>query len=639
LWALNVVQDIKEVQRWVAGLSGIWHGRFFLGVPGYDVCYAEHFLYLQFHAEDMNFGHFVPQKDLKAAIQDFRQNVKIKAEYHFNSTGYIPPAGAPLDPNRGRPEREAQEQAEATEEQLFEDDGQGVQEGECRITGSGLDDFGPYRVFGRLNVVYKTVYLAKRYEFETAESQVVYLGGDLGVWGLGGALKSIIPRNGVWKWWKDARDYTLDEMHEMHREAENTFLASVRWRLNRDRLRLRLRTALTNRLMPNAAPGILIGDEGWVNPAFVPNRPPVDPAQLKRGVRWGDIHLTLIDTLIDPVPPPSGPDISKYTEVPNLRGSFPGYVPDALKSRISDEDFVWYDPSVDCGPELPAINSMEDEAARIEALVKHPVSAILTSDRMSFGHTDVLGTLMRCTSTLFQLEHMSESMHVLDDFAQDITGIPTELQGTPPIRRFQGESDEVYTRRRLIFASYTELADYERYIMMRIHRAQAHEDAQYLMRNDIPWQDARKLHITHRWIDVWLRHPVRMFITDQHVLQQKLAQELLSPNPLVGCFAQDILNPETEEELISKQRSELPSQGPVIEDIPDDLLDDEDADLDDEDADLDEDDAKNPRIGNRDTIGGAGSPTTFGWIEAGIALLAGLALVYSIRLLAARNKR
>ena len=705
LWALNVVQDLKDVQHWIAGLSGVWRGRFFLGTPGYDTPFVEHFLYLNFHT-DMNFGHFVPMKDLKAAVQDFQANGHVKPEYKFTSSGYIPPgrggsgggtpgAGAARIPYADRgggfdPDAAPVPEEEREERELFEGGDNQVQEGECRITGSGIDDFGPYKVFGRLNVVYKTVYLAKCYEFEPTETKVVYLGGDLGIWGMGGALKTILPRNGVWKWWKDATDYTLEQMHEMRQEAEHQLVKSVAWHKNRSKLRLRLRQQLTAVIYPNAPNGILIGDEGFTVPAHVPQNDNAangnpDVVQLRHGLRWAEMDFPIVDALIDPVPPPFGPDISQYNNggAKPERPRYLGYVPASLAAESSSDQFVWHDTSMDCGPTLTPIYAMEDEAKRVLELAKKPVSAFLDlrgPNMPPIGHCDCLARLISASSSLFQLEHISESMHSLQQFEQYLSGIekPSSLKGTPPLRRFHGESDDAYTQRRMVFSALSRVIGHERKLMIGIHEEQAKEDSAYLLNPNIPWNDPKKLLITHRWVDDWLRHSVRMYITDQATLQRLLGEALHSPSSsLTPIFFAETLNEETEGELVARFDRQMKKSGAFRyrsrfgeEDIPpgrhdrrfvgegdeeDGAEDGNSSDSNDEDDDAS---SSNSEATDEPIINTTGSAegdhslrrnqehhhqqqgTVMGWIEAGIALLTvGLALVVGIRFLAARNRR
>lgn len=631
LWALNVAQDLKEAQRWAVGLSGVWRGRFFLGVPGYDTPFTEHFLYLHFHPE-INFGHYIPKEELADMQADFETNVKVKPEYKFTSAGHVP-----------RSPTWTVEDDIAEEGALFDTDSRTVQEGELRVTGSGLDDFGYYRVFGRLNIAFRTVYFAKRYEFEPTSTQQAYLGGDLGIWGAGGAIKTpSLPCNGVWKWWKDSTDYSIEQLHQMRLEAETNFLDSVKEHKSRQLLRHRLRTNLTRSLFP-AATGI-IGDQGIDVPAPAPPVPgPMDINALRRGLRWSEVDFPIVDAMVDPLPPPRGPSLVEFTGVETQRPSYPGYLPESMTGMEDDESLIWYDSGIDYGPPLKPILNAEDEKARVAALRRKPVSASVTpSPRLTFNHCDVLARLLGWSNSIFQLEHMSESMFVLASFERDVDTfeLPNSLAPTPPIRRFQGESDDTYVRRRLIFHRMLLLAGQQRYAMMLLHQEQARLDAAYLLRQDIPFDDPRKLHITHRWIDDWLRHPVRMYVTDQQELQQLLAAELL--NPSRQCFRKQCLNEETELELV---RTYVISPRKLRPDEELEELDDEFEDEMDEDDDYDDPtlEAEQNLFDRGDVVKGNADTETVraaGWFEAGIALLTvSIALVVGIRYLANRNRK
>lgn len=629
LWTLNVVQDLKEAQRWVVGLSGVWRGRFFLGVPGYDVPFVEHFLYLQFHPE-INFAHFLSHKEVEAVKADLA-TIKIKPEYKFTSSGYVPPSDT------------YNVQDDVTEEgALFDADASAVQEGEVRITGSGLDAFGYYRVFGRLNVAFKTIYLAKRYEFEPPSTQQAYLGGDLGIWGMGGAIKTpTLPYNGVWKMWKDSTDYSLDQLHQMRLEAETAYLDSVKAFRARTQLVHRLRTNLTRKLFPNAI-GIIGSLDGIHAPAPPPPQAqPTDVATLRRGLRWNEIDPSVVDALVDPLPPPNGPSLTEYNGIEAVRPTYNGYLPDSMKHLASDDSFVWYDNAIDYGPPLPLIESTQDEVARVNALCRRPIAARMNiTAQVTFGHCDVLVRIIDWTNSMFQLEHMHESMFALASFEQDILEIPMPrtLAETPPIRRFQGEPDDSYIQRRTIFARLNKLVGQQRYIMIVIHQEQARLDAAYLLRQDIPFDDPRKLHITHRWVDDWLRHPVRMYVTDQARLQVLLAKELLHPTLDLPCFYYDALNEETEHELIKshvmKPASDLPDND---EDVLEDefMMEEGEALI---NADVEQNLYDRRDIVDNTTPGETTRATN--WLATGIAILTvGIALAVGIRLLAVRNRK
>lgn len=713
LWTLNVAQDLKEVQRWVCGLSGIWRGRFFLGVPGYDTPFTEHFLYLQFH-HAINFGHYVPQKDLDAARADFLENgPKPKTEYRFTSSGSRTRVRKSSQTNlrsssnsfnassnsntshEGRnsedtfPKNENGQNLEEDEDGDFAEEGNifdgeaDLQEAEARITGCGLDDFGFYKVFGRLNVAFKTIYLAKVYEFEPAESQQVYLGGDLGVWGMGGTLKSTTSiGNGVWKWWKDPTPYTIEEMDEMRLEAETAYLDSVRAYKQRQLMRHRIRTNLTRLCFPGA-PG-LIGEQGIMNNDAArmqqpPNVGPMDLNSLRRGLKWSEVEFSIVDAMIDPIAPPRGPDISRYNGIEANRPEYLGFVPiqhaqdeksfenfseknsssnfqsssesSKPKLPLNEEDFVWYYPAADIAPVLKPINSAEDEEQRIRDLVHHPVAQSLNipgpdenGPEHKIGHCDTLSRLMGWANSACQLEHMSESMYALQSFERDVesVSVPLSLHNTPPIRRFQGETDESYIRRRKLFSMFSRLAGEQRYAMVHLHRQQALIDAEYLNRSDIPWHDSRKMHITHRWIDDWLRHPIRMYVTDQARLQALLAAELLRPSVRLPMFYDVCLNEETELELVKQNTKKFEKYWNSSSN--NDHYDNEEPKTNDEfSEDEDEPDTAAKRLfDNGHIIDGAadGNNQAAGWLQAGLAILTiGLVLIVGIPYLVRRNKK
>lgn len=634
LWALNVAQDLRDAQRWAIGLSGVWRGRYFLGVPGYDTPFTEHFLYLHFH-HDINFGHYIPKEELEAVLADFEADVAVKPEYKFNSSGFVP-----------RTSNWTVEEDIAEEGALFDTESRKVQEGELRVTGSGLDDFGYYRVFGRLSVAFRTVYFAKRYEFEPTTTQHAYLGGDLGVWGAGGAIKTpSLPCNGVWKWWKDPTEYTTEQLDQLRLEAETKYLDSVKEHKSRQLLRHRLRTNLTRSLFPGAV-GI-IGDSGIDVPAAAPlPSGPMDINTLRRGLRWSEVDFPIIEAMVDPLPPPKGPSLVEFNGIEAQRPSYPGYLPEHMKGMENDESLVWYDPGVDYGPAIRPILSAEDEVARIVALQKKPVSASISpSPRLTFTHCDVLARLLGWSNSIFQVEHMSESMFVLASFERDVQGyeLPSSLAATPPIRRFQGESDEIYVRRRLVYHRMLLLAGQQRYAMILLHQDKARSDAAHLLRQDLPFDDPRKLHITHRWVDDWLRHPVRMHVTDQQELQQLLAAELLNPSRHPPCFYKQCLNEETEHALVKSYV--MPPRQPGSTDEEDEEYAD---DLFEEDAEDDDDDLTleaEQNLFDRGDIFEGNDPRhervrAAGWFEAGIALLTvGIALAVGIRYLANRNRK